>query len=194
MSLARLRRLHAPVTLDYSLLIRLSQSTQPCTNLIVEFIIRYTPGSERWKGRAEMLEKVREDMPRDRPIPVEKTDTRPFGVFDANEGSKKGIIELLDLIRSRTTMSPEEWAGKVRVLLGDWLTSNNFRHARSDRKDDVSPMERLEYGEEVSQLFHFALQATQMIIRFCAQIVVHLSTTTPRIIENDRGRNIIFYE
>ncbi|KAF6754008.1 hypothetical protein DFP72DRAFT_813583 [Ephemerocybe angulata] len=142
-----------------------------CTNLIVEFIIRYTPGSERWKGRAEMLEKVREDMPRDRPIPVEKTDTRPFGVFDANEGSKKGIIELLDLIRSRTTMSPEEWAGKVRVLLGDWLTSNNFRHARSDRKDDVSPMERLEYGEEVSQLFHFALQATQMIIR------THFGTT-----------------
>ncbi|KAF6754456.1 hypothetical protein DFP72DRAFT_371232 [Ephemerocybe angulata] len=136
-----------------------------CISLITEFILRYTPGSEKWEGRAEMLKKVREGMPQDRPIPAKKTETRPFGVFDANEGSKKGIIELLDLIRLRATMEPEEWAGKVRVLSGDWLTSANFRHARRDRRDDVTPMERLEYGEEVSQLFHFALQATQMIMR-----------------------------
>ncbi|KAF6762939.1 hypothetical protein DFP72DRAFT_1140144 [Ephemerocybe angulata] len=125
-----------------------------CISLITEFIIRYTPGSEKWEGRAEMLKKVREE-----------DGDAPVWSFYANEGSKKGIIELLDLIRQRATMEPEEWAGKVRVLLGDWLTSANFRHVRRDRRDDITPMEHLEYGEEVSQLFHFALQATQMIMR-----------------------------
>ncbi|PPQ76515.1 hypothetical protein CVT24_010876 [Panaeolus cyanescens] len=134
-------------------------------NIIAEFIVRYTPGSGRWTDRKLMLDQVHETMPRDRPIPLEKTDTRPFGVFDVNEGSKKGIIELLEAIRQRANMTSEQWSGQVRILLGDWLSSNNFRHARSDRRDDIDSMERLEYGEEVSQLFHFALQATQMIMR-----------------------------
>jgi len=40
-----------------------------------------------------------------------------------------------------------------------------LRAARRDRADDVNLMERLEYVEELSNLFHFALQATHMLIR-----------------------------
>lgn len=37
----------------------------------------------------------------------------------------------------------------------------------TDRRqhDNINLMERLEYGEEMSQLFHFALNATHMIMR-----------------------------
>ncbi|KAJ3543661.1 hypothetical protein NMY22_g3065 [Coprinellus aureogranulatus] len=134
-------------------------------NIIAEFIIRYTPGSSKWPNRAEMLEQVKKNMPTDRPLPVHKTDTRPLGVFDVNEGSKKGIVELLSQICTRSTMAVATWSTKVRIMLGDWLTSNNIRHARRDRRDDVDNMERLDYIAELSQLFHFALQATQMLVR-----------------------------
>ncbi|KAJ2915315.1 hypothetical protein MD484_g5120, partial [Candolleomyces efflorescens] len=133
--------------------------------LVAEMLVRYTPESKRWKGRGKMLKAITEKMPHDDPLPVEKTDTRPFGVFDVNEGSKKGIVEVLDQIRERAGMSDKEWGSKVRFLSGDWLTSSNFRAARRDRRDDVNAKERLEYGQEISQLFHFALQATQKLIR-----------------------------
>ncbi|KAF6755256.1 hypothetical protein DFP72DRAFT_1067959 [Ephemerocybe angulata] len=132
---------------------------------IANLIVQYTPGSKKWRNRREILEKVKKAMPSEKPIPVEKTDTRPFGIFDVNEGSKKGLIELLAEIRERTGMTEEEWAKEIRVLSGYWLTSNNFRHARRERADDKTGYHRLEYVQELSQLFHFALQATQMLIR-----------------------------
>ncbi|KAJ7056308.1 hypothetical protein C8F01DRAFT_1233905 [Mycena amicta] len=139
--------------------------------LIAELLLHYCPGSQNWDDRAEMLKVVQEMLPKDRPQPPRKTDARPFGVFDVNEGSKKGIIELLDLIRERSTLSKEQWAEKVRVFEGDWLSANNLRNGRRIRNDDISTYERLEYVEEVPALFHFALQASFMILR------LHLGNT-----------------
>ncbi|KAF6744431.1 hypothetical protein DFP72DRAFT_1078616 [Ephemerocybe angulata] len=133
--------------------------------IIVEMILQYTPGAEKWKNRAEMLKRARKDIPLERPIPTTKTDTRPLGVFDVNEGSKKGVIDLLTLISERVGMTAAEWSSKVRVFIGDWLSSSNFRAARRERKNDITSMKRLEYGEELSQLFHFALQATVMLMK-----------------------------
>lgn len=132
------------------------------SNIIAEFIIRYTPESNEWKGKGAMLKSTVVNMPQDRPLPIKKTKTLPFGVFDVNEGSKKGMVTLLDEIRKRARMTWQRWSGKVRIVLGDWLTSNNIRNARADRRDDVNPMERIEYIEEGSQMFHFALQGTVM--------------------------------
>lgn len=87
-----------------------------------------------------MLEEIAKMIPQDRPLKVEKTDARPFGVIDVNEGSKKGIVEVLEAIQQRSTLSVEEWSAKVRIIEGDWLTSNNLRAARRDRTDDINEM------------------------------------------------------
>lgn len=133
--------------------------------MIGEFLVRYTPGSKAWKGRGEMLETFREEMPQDRPLAPEKTDTRPFGVFDANEGSKKGVIEVLKDMQERSGLTEAEWSSQTRIMQGDWLTSRNLRLARQERVDDVDSMERLEYVEEISALWHFALQYTHLMMR-----------------------------
>ncbi|TFK58836.1 hypothetical protein BDN72DRAFT_781521 [Pluteus cervinus] len=133
--------------------------------LIIEFIVSYCPGSKGWAERAKMKEYAATLMPSDRPLEPRKTDTRPLGVFDVNEGSKKGIINVMKALQEKSGLTEEEWSGKTRILAGDWLTSSNFRGARRDRVSDVNPMERLEYGEEISQLFHFALNATHMLMR-----------------------------
>lgn len=135
------------------------------TCIIAEMLIRYTPESNAWKGRSEMVAKVHELMPSDRPLTVKKTDARPLGVLDVDEGSKNGLVKVLEEICERLTLKAEEWARKTRMILGDWLTSNNLRAARRDRVDDVDSMERLEYTEELSMLWHFALQSTHMIMR-----------------------------
>lgn len=134
-------------------------------NIIAEMLVRYTPGSKKWKNREKMLDDVAKRMPQDRPLKVEKTDARPFGVFDVNEGSKKGIVKVLEAIQERSTLSSEEWSARVRLILGDWLTSNNLRGARRDRSDDINEMERLGYPEENSALWHGALQASHCIMR-----------------------------
>jgi hypothetical protein len=135
------------------------------TCIIAEMLVLYTPDSKDWKGRTEMLDEVRKMMPSDRRLKVRKTDVRPFGVFDINEGSKKGIVKVMEGIRERSTLGEEEWSGKTRMVLGDWLTSNNLRGARRDRADDINPMERVEYVEELSNLWHYALQNTHCIMR-----------------------------
>ncbi|KAJ7717409.1 hypothetical protein B0H14DRAFT_3631243 [Mycena olivaceomarginata] len=118
--------------------------------LIAEMIVAFTPGNSGWKDRKDIAEAVAAMMPEDRPLPPDKSDLRPFGLLDTNEGSKKGVII---------------WASIWRIFVGDWLTSNNLRAARRDRTDDINPMERLEYAQELSAPFHFALQATHMIMR-----------------------------
>lgn len=134
-------------------------------HLITEIIVKHMPQSRRWKNRTQYLEQIAKEMPRERPIPLEKTETRPFGVFDVNEGSKKGIIELLEAIPERAGFSNDDFSAVVRIIGGDWLTSRNIRHALRDRADDKTTFHRLEHILELSQWFHFALQATQMIIR-----------------------------
>ena len=133
--------------------------------LIVEMIVRYTPGSSEWPERAKMLSEIQKNMPSDRPLKAQKTDARPLGVFDVNEGSKKGLVQVLDAIRERLAMTWEMWAGKVRVILGDWLTSSNLRAARRDRVDDMNSMERMDYAEEHSCLWYYALQSTHLLMR-----------------------------
>ena len=65
-------------------------------------------------------------MASDRPLKVKKTDARPFGVFDINEGSKKGIVEVMEAICKRSTLPEDRWSVKTQMVLGDWLTSNNL--------------------------------------------------------------------
>ncbi|KAJ7493794.1 hypothetical protein FB451DRAFT_1077509 [Mycena latifolia] len=134
--------------------------------LVAELIVLYCPGSDSWEDRAKMLEEIEKMMPKDRPLDMtKKTDARMFGVFDVNEGSKKGLIELFDQIRERSTLSKTEWASKNRIIQGDWLSTNNFRNARRIRRDDINAYERMEYGEDLTALFHHALQASHMIMR-----------------------------
>jgi len=95
-------------------------------SLIADMLMRYCPNAKQWKGYKEMLDKVSKLIPQDRPLKVEKTDARPFGVFDVNKGSKKGIVKVLEAIHQRSMLSVEKWSSKVRVVVGNWLTSNNL--------------------------------------------------------------------
>ncbi|KII94572.1 hypothetical protein PLICRDRAFT_97172, partial [Plicaturopsis crispa FD-325 SS-3] len=135
------------------------------SGLIADMLIRYCPGNQKWEGRADMLKEAANMIPKDRPLKTEKTDTRPFGVFDVNEGSKKGIVKVVEQIQQRSTLTKEEWSSKTRIIEGDWLTSNNLRAARRDRVDDVNTMERVENPEELSAVWHHALQASHKIMR-----------------------------
>ncbi|KAJ7891027.1 hypothetical protein B0H13DRAFT_1626074 [Mycena leptocephala] len=128
-------------------------------------ILAYCPGSKEWENRDVLLKAAEVFMASDRPLPPERTDGRPAGVFDVNEGSKKGIIKMLKALQELSGLAESEWASKARIIVGDWLTSNNIRGARRDRMDDINSMERLEYVEELSALWHFALNATHMIMR-----------------------------
>jgi hypothetical protein len=133
--------------------------------LIAEMIVAFTPGNSRWKDRKGIAEAVAAMMPKDRPIPPTKANARPYGLFDVNEGSKKGAVKVLAAIQERSTLSQKIWSSIWRIFVGDWLISNNLRAARRDRTDDINAMERLEYVQELSAPFHFALQATHMIMR-----------------------------
>jgi hypothetical protein len=135
------------------------------TASIAQFLVSYTPGNDKWNGRKEMAKAVAAMMPQDRPLPPEKSNACPFGVFDVDEGAKKGIIKLFKAMQERSGMSEEQWAGKNRIMEGDWLSSNNTRAAKRDRANDIDTMERLDYVDELSALWHFALNATHMIMR-----------------------------
>ncbi|KAJ7875119.1 hypothetical protein B0H14DRAFT_2343364 [Mycena olivaceomarginata] len=132
--------------------------------LIAEMIVVYCPGSSQWHERKEIAAGVAKMMPLDRPLPPEKTDGRPFGLFDVNEGSKKDVVKVLQSVQERSTLSQNIWSSISRIFVGDWLTSNNLRAARRDRTDDINAMERLEYADELSAPWHFALQATHMLM------------------------------
>ncbi|PPQ97814.1 hypothetical protein CVT26_012914 [Gymnopilus dilepis] len=134
-------------------------------SLVAEMLVRYTPDSKEWKGFNEILAGTKKMMPEDRPLPAKKTDARPFGVFDINEGSKKGIVDIMKAIRERSTLPESEWSAKTRIVLGDWLTSNNLRGAQRNRADDINSMERVEYVEELSSLWHYGLQAAHCLMR-----------------------------
>lgn len=132
--------------------------------LVAHLIIGYCPGSSMWKDRDVMLKNADKMMAVDRPLEPRKTDARPLGVFDVNEGSKVGIIEMVKKLQEVSGLSEEEWSAEVRILGGDWLTTSNFRSARRDRSSDINAMERLEYPEDISEIFHFALNASHLIM------------------------------
>lgn len=112
-----------------------------------------------------MRERALALMPSIRPIPAEKSLGLPIGVFDIDEGSKNGLMELMDAIPERLGMSKEEFSSKVRPLQGDWLTVNNMRAAQRDRAQDDFPDERYENVVTISALWHFGMNAANMIIR-----------------------------
>lgn len=62
-------------------------------------------------------------------------------------------------------MSKEEFSAKVRILKGDLSTVRNLCGARRDRTDDVDAMEQLIYAQELSELFHWALNAVHMLVQ-----------------------------
>ncbi|KAJ6533784.1 hypothetical protein DFH09DRAFT_1369988 [Mycena vulgaris] len=111
--------------------------------LIAEMIVAFTPGNSSWKDRQEIAAAVAEMMPKDRPLPPDQSDARPYGLFDVNEGSKKGVVKFLAQAQERSTLSRRIWSSIWRIFVGDWLSSNNLRAARRDRTDDIDAMERL---------------------------------------------------
>ncbi|KAK6995643.1 hypothetical protein R3P38DRAFT_3425830 [Favolaschia claudopus] len=133
--------------------------------LIAEMILAFTPGNSKWSERADIAAGVSAMLPMDRPLPPTVSDARPFGVFDVNEGSKKGGVKFLKEAQQRSTLSEATWSSIPRIFVGDWLSSNNLRAARRDRTNDINPMERLEYVQELSAPFHFALQVSHMLMR-----------------------------
>jgi hypothetical protein len=130
-------------------------------------IVAFTPGNSRWKDRKSIAAAMADMMPKDRPLPATAADAQPFGLFDVNEGSKKGVVKFLRQAQERSTLAQQVWSSISiwRIFVGDWLSSNNLRAARRDRMDDIDAMERLEYVQELSALFHFALQASRMLMR-----------------------------
>ncbi|KAJ7663758.1 hypothetical protein DFH06DRAFT_1324275 [Mycena polygramma] len=133
--------------------------------LVMTLTLAYCPGSKDWEDRDSMLKAAEKFMTSDRPLPAKKSDGRPLGIFDVNEGSKKRIIQMLKALQEISGLDETEWAAKARIIVGDWLTSNNIRGARKDWMDDINPMERLDYVDELSALWHFALNATHMIMQ-----------------------------
>ncbi|KAJ7812312.1 hypothetical protein B0H14DRAFT_3752725 [Mycena olivaceomarginata] len=94
-----------------------------------------------------------------------KTDSQPLGLFNVNEGSKKGIIKMLKVLQEISGLPEEEWVAKAQIVIRDWLTSNNIWEAHKDQMDDIYTMERLDYVDELSALWHFALNITHMIMQ-----------------------------
>ncbi|KZT36483.1 hypothetical protein SISSUDRAFT_1130344 [Sistotremastrum suecicum HHB10207 ss-3] len=133
--------------------------------MICDKLCQHWPGSDKWLGRQRMKDSIKQILPSKRPLPVHKTETFPMGVFDVNEGSKKGLIEVLQQIQERSGLSKEEMASRVRPIAGDLLTILNLVRARNERADDVSEFERLSYTFEVSQPFHMGMNAMVGIIR-----------------------------
>lgn len=82
-----------------------------------------------------------------------------------DEGSKKGLVKVTEEILKLSGLSREEFSSKVRVLKGDLSTIRNLRGARRDRTDDVDAMEQIIYAQELSELFHWALNAVHMLVR-----------------------------
>ncbi|KAG8961831.1 hypothetical protein FRC00_011095 [Tulasnella sp. 408] len=135
------------------------------TAIIAQMLCAYWPGRERWQNVKDMEKTVASMSPSIRPLKPHKTETFPMGIVDVNEGSKKGVIRVLEEILKMSSLSEDEFTKKVRVVKGDLGTVRLLRSARRDRADDVGPMEQLSYIQELSELFHWALNATHMLMR-----------------------------
>ncbi|KAJ6528432.1 hypothetical protein B0H19DRAFT_1274657 [Mycena capillaripes] len=55
--------------------------------LVMTLLLAYCPGSKEWEDHDLMLKAAEDAMESDRPLSPEKSDGRPFGIFNANEGS-----------------------------------------------------------------------------------------------------------
>ncbi|KZV98769.1 hypothetical protein EXIGLDRAFT_746479 [Exidia glandulosa HHB12029] len=134
-------------------------------SLVVNFLIDHAPGSAEWPDHKELKALASADRPSISPLKPEVTRTFPLGALNANEGSNKGVVLALELLRERLGMSPDEWAEHLHVMAGDYLTVRNIRSARYQRQDDHNSVERLETIMPQAQLFHFQLNAVDMVLK-----------------------------
>lgn len=152
---------------------------------VANLIVQYCPGAKRWEQYSHIKKSALAFIPDIQPLEPQKTQTFPFGVINANEGTLQGMIQVLDKLQEKSGMADEEWAGMVRVMGGDYATSRNFRGARRNRWDDVSEKTRLSYVQELSQPFHFSLNATHMLLR------AHLGNSTANPSSLSRHKDIL---
>ncbi|KZV91571.1 hypothetical protein EXIGLDRAFT_837044 [Exidia glandulosa HHB12029] len=134
-------------------------------SLITNFLIDHAPGAAQWSDRKELKALAEADRPSISPLAPEVTRTFPLGALNANEGSNKGVVLALELLRERLGMSHDEWAEHLHVMAGDYLTVRNIRSARHQRQDDHNAVERLETILPQAQLFHFQLNAVDMVLK-----------------------------
>ena len=95
--------------------------------IITQLLVTYTTKNDNWKDHKNIAEVVKGMMQEDKPLPPEKTDAQPFGVFDVDKGTKKGIIKMFKAMQEWSTMSEEQWALINQINQVDWLTLNNTR-------------------------------------------------------------------
>ncbi|KZS88225.1 hypothetical protein SISNIDRAFT_418590, partial [Sistotremastrum niveocremeum HHB9708] len=133
--------------------------------IIAQRLLEHCPGNQFWPGRLTTRQKCLDHLPKVRPLEPIKTETFPMGVFDVDEGSKRGVIDVLTEIQVRSGLEKAEMASRVRVVAGDLLTIMNLRRARNLRSDDVSIFERLSYIAEISQPFHTGMNAVTGILQ-----------------------------
>ncbi|KLO10526.1 hypothetical protein SCHPADRAFT_832446, partial [Schizopora paradoxa] len=129
--------------------------------LIVQFIVAYTPGSRLWEHYSDFRARAAALTPKIRPLPVEKTTTLPF----VNEGSRKGVTDMMTLLRERSGLSSDEFSAMARIVQGDWLTINNLRLSQEHRTDDIDSMERIEYAIPLPALWHTGYNAVKNIVK-----------------------------
>ncbi|KAF8581624.1 hypothetical protein K439DRAFT_1618917 [Ramaria rubella] len=135
------------------------------TAIVAQILTAYSLNSSSWPDYAETRRRSAALMPFTRPLPPCKTETFPFGVFDVNEGSKKGVVEMMEALQQKSKLTQEQWASKVRINEGDWLTANNLRSAQREQFDNISPMEQLLYLKELSAKWHFALNYLHFLVK-----------------------------
>ncbi len=133
--------------------------------LVVQLIVSYAPGCKLWDKYSDFRARAAALMPRIRPLHVEKTETLPFGVFDVNEGSRKGVLDMMTLLQEKSGLSQEVFAGKARIVEGDWLTINNLRLVQKERSDDIDSMKRVEYAMPLGALWHTGYNAVKNIVK-----------------------------
>ncbi|KIJ56046.1 hypothetical protein M422DRAFT_239237 [Sphaerobolus stellatus SS14] len=103
---------------------------QAFISLIGHLIMQYAPNSKHWKHCDVIWDLMDTMTPRDCPQAPRKTETFPLGVFDVNEGSKKGIIDLLREFQIKSSLSEDEWVKKLRImeLSALWHYALNWTH------------------------------------------------------------------
>jgi hypothetical protein len=134
-------------------------------SMVAQILMDHCPGNENWPKKQVLKEVIKASLPSDRPIEPRKTTAFPFGAMDINEGSKKGVIEVIVELAQRASMAGAEIAKSVRIVAGDFLTVRNLRSCKADREDDVSDFHRLSFAAELSQLFHYSLNAYATLIK-----------------------------
>ncbi|KAF8582225.1 hypothetical protein K439DRAFT_1618454 [Ramaria rubella] len=114
------------------------------TAIVAQLLTAYSPNSLSWLDYAETRRRSAALMPFERPLPPCKMETFPFGVFDVNEGSKKGAVEMMEALQQKSKLTQEQWASRF---------------------NNISPMEQLLYLKELSAKWHFALNYLHFLVK-----------------------------